>query len=461
MKKHTALIIDDEPDILELLQLTLQRIGVDCVPANSLNEAQAQLEKRAFSLCLTDMRLPDGDGLTLVAHCRQHHPKMPIAVLTAHGNMETAIQALKHGAFDFLSKPVDVQHLRNTVRHALTLDRTRRGKQTRGDTGLLIGNSLAIQELRSTITKVARSQAPVLILGESGVGKELVAQIIHANSSRKANSFVPVNCAAIPKELVESEFFGHVKGSFTGAIANSPGLFKAADGSTLFLDEIGELPQFMQVKLLRALQENSVRAVGSDRETYVDVRLISATHQNLQSAVQNGRFRHDFYYRINVINLEVPPLRNRRDDIPLLVEHALRSIAHEEHLDAPPHVTQATMRALQEYDYPGNVRELVNMLERAVALSRDATLQPEHLGIGEPDTAIQQPDALIPVDDKAMDTGAGTEEKPLDEMLQTVERQQILKTLERMRWNRTAAAKKLGISLRSLRYRMRKLGLDN
>jgi two-component system response regulator PilR (NtrC family) len=440
---RSALIIDDEPDIRELLQITLDRMGVNCECAPDLRSARTLLKGRSFDLCLTDMRLPDGDGVEFVTWLQRHHPAMPVAVITAHGNMETAIQALKSGAFDFLTKPVDLALLRSLIDSAL---RTVSGPPPLS--GRLIGESAVVREIREKVAKLARSQAPVYISGESGVGKELVARMIHEQGPRAARPFVPVNCGAIPHDLMESELFGHRRGSFTGAAADKEGLFQAAEGGTLFLDEIAELPPNMQVKLLRAIQEKKIRPIGDQRELPVDVRILSATHKNLGTLVESGAFREDLYYRIYVIELHVPPLRRRREDIPLLVEHILNGFSSGAGL---PHMelSRDAARALSEYGFPGNIRELENILERAVTLCDG--------------TEIEAADLHLPAeapgrrDHEAADNDA---DEDLDAHLGDVERKLILDALERTQWNRTAAAKLLGISFRALRYRLKKLGLD-
>ena len=438
MNSPTVLIIDDEPDIRELLQITLKRMDIKSLSVENLGAARQLLKQQDFNICLTDMRLPDGDGLDFVAYVQEHYPDMPVAVITAHGNMETAIQALKSGAFDFLTKPVDLGSLRTLVRSALKLSEARAPASRR-----LVGESRQIQEIRSAVGKLARSQAPIYISGESGTGKELVARMIHESGPRATGPFIPVNCGAIPHDLLESEFFGHMKGSFTGAMADKDGLFKAAEGGTLFLDEIAELPQHMQVKLLRVIQEKSMRPIGATREIPVDVRILSATHADLKKQTEAGKFRRDLFYRINVIELKVPPLRERRDDIPLLVTYLLEKLANGK--DRKPHISDAALRALLEYHYPGNVRELENILERAGTLCEDSVIKPGDL---------QLPGAE--------DIHQVTQEKKtaLDDYLGGIEKQTILEALEKTRWNRTAAARILGISLRALRYRLEKLGLD-
>ncbi len=450
MSTPQALIVDDEPDIRELLELTLGRMNIETRSAANLADARKLLEECRFDLCLTDMRLPDGDGLQLVETIQRQYPDLPVAVITAHGNMETAVQALKLGAFDFVSKPVDLQVLRNLVNGALKLasfpERDRRSRDT------LLGDSAIMQTIRSTIAKLARSQAPVYISGESGTGKELVARLIHAKGPRNDNPFVPVNCGAIPSELMESEFFGHKKGSFTGAVSDKEGLFQAASGGTLFLDEVAELPLHMQVKLLRAIQEKAVRPVGEQKEIPVDVRVLSATHKDLAKLVEAGGFRQDLYYRINVIELKVPSLRQRREDIPQLAQHIIEKLASEQGIEAP-HLGQATLERLQRYAFPGNVRELENILERALTLSDGREIHPDDLALPESDdSAAESADA------------ASLQQPPdgvqLEKYLEDIERRAILKALEQTDNNKTAAAKVLGITFRAMRYRLKKLGLE-
>ena len=435
MNRPLALVIDDEPDIRELLALTLGRMDIDTEAAGDVGGAKRQLGKRRFDLCLTDMRLPDGDGLELVEWMQTHAPNVPVAVITAHGNIETAVQALKLGAFDFLSKPLDLNHLRNIVENALKLDPGMEDNQS----GLL-GDSAPMRELRDMIERVARSQAPVHISGESGTGKELVARLIHASGPRADGPFVPVNCGAIPAELMESEFFGHRKGSFTGAVNDKLGLVQAAAGGTLFLDEIADLPLAMQVKLLRVIQEKTVRPVGASREEPVNARILSATHRHLSDMVSADEFREDLFYRINVIELRVPALRDRGDDVLLLAEHILRKLGSRAALD------DSARRALLSYPFPGNVRELENLLERAVTLctggsigEADLNLRPAQVGEGE---------------------SAASSLGNLGSRIDEVQRQAIVDALEKTRYNKTAAAKLLGLTLRQLRYRIQKLGID-
>jgi two-component system response regulator PilR (NtrC family) len=443
MHKPTALVVDDEPAIRELIELTLTRMDVACLLAADLKEARALLQTQAVDLCLTDMKLPDGNGLELVSHIQAHAPQVPVAVITAHGNVESAVQALKNGAFDFVSKPVDLTALRNLVSTALKL-RDQKHIGDRASTQLL-GRSPAIEQVRIMVSKVARSQAPVHISGESGTGKELVARLIHENGARAENAFVAVNCGAIPGELMESEFFGHRKGSFTGAVADKDGLFQAAQGGTLFLDEVAELPLHMQVKLLRVIQEKAIRAVGAQREIPVDVRILSATHRNLAEMVRAGRFREDLYYRINVIELRVPALRDRPEDTTLLAEHILARLAQSRE---PARLAPDAAALLQTYGFPGNVRELENILERATTLAEGELIHADDIHL----QSAAETDEVEPV------TGPGTQ--PLGKQLGEVEKEAIKKALEQARYNKTAAAKLLGMSFRQLRYRIKKLGLE-
>ncbi|MCH7980392.1 MAG: sigma-54-dependent Fis family transcriptional regulator [Proteobacteria bacterium] len=435
MSRAIALIIDDEPDICELLTLTLARMDIASETAADIGTAKALLGKQQFDLCLTDMRLPDGDGLELVGWMQTHAPDVPVAVITAHGNVETAVQALKLGAFDFISKPLDLNNLRDIVENALKVDAS-----SANDNSKLLGESAPMQELRDLVDRVARSQAPVHISGESGTGKELVAKLIHDSGPRAAGPFVPVNCGAIPTELMESEFFGHRKGSFTGAIKNKTGLIQSADGGTLFLDEIADLPLAMQVKLLRVIQEKTVRPVGASEEETANARILSATHRNLSDMVAEGQFREDLYYRINVIELHVPALRDRGDDIGILAEHIMNRLSTSAKLDA------GAKQALLSYAFPGNVRELENMLERAVTLCSSGTISESDLNM-RTQTSIQT-------------DSASTANTNLGDQVEDVQRQAIVDALEKTRYNKTAAAKLLGLSFRQLRYRIKKLGID-
>lgn len=443
--RQKALIIDDEPDIRELLEITLGRMKLDTRSARNLKEARECLSREHYDLCLTDMRLPDGCGLELVQFIQQQYPQLPVAMITAYGSLDTAIGALKAGAFDFLTKPVDLGRLRELVNTALRL-RNPNPNDLTVDSRLL-GASPPMNVLRKQIGKLARSQAPVYISGESGSGKELVARLIHEQGPRHERPFVPVNCGAIPSELMESEFFGHKKGSFTGAMEDKPGLFQAADGGTLFLDEVADLPLPMQVKLLRAIQEKAVRSVGGAKEVVVDVRILCATHKDLACEVAAGRFRQDLYYRLNVIELRVPPLRERREDIAQLSEVMLRRLAQDG--GAPPaRLHPDALAKLQSYRFPGNVRELENMLERAYTLCEGEEIKASDLRLSEAPGAPENGEASLAQIDN------------LEDHLEEVERKLIMQALEETRWNRTAAAQRLGLSFRSMRYRLKKLGLD-
>lgn len=443
-----TLIVDDEPDIRELLELTLGRMGIDTYSAANLAEAKDLLTRYAFNMCLTDMKLPDGNGIELVEYIQQNYADIPTAVITAHGNMEMAIRALKAGAFDFVSKPVDLQILRNLVNTALRLHNPFPGVDRRSRDELL-GDSPLMQATRSTISKVARSQAPVYISGESGTGKELVARLIHAKGPRVNEAFIPVNCGAIPGELMESEFFGHKKGSFTGATGDKDGLFVAADKGTLFLDEVADLPLHMQVKLLRAIQEKAVRPIGATHEIPVDVRVLSATHKNLAKLVEEGKFRQDLFYRINVIELHVPPLRERKQDIEVLTDKILKELSAQTGVKKPK-LDEAAKTALQGYTFLGNVRELENILERAMTLCENNIITKADLRLPE------HKQGIVLIDTPPVVQGS----LPLEDQLGNIEKEAILKALEKTRHNKTEAAKLLGMSFRSLRYRLKKLGLE-
>lgn len=444
MSNTLCLVVDDEPDLCELVALTLQRMCIDSKSAGSLAEARSLLAQHDFHLCLSDMQLPDGNGIELVEVMRDHYPDIPVAVITAHGNMELAVQALKAGAFDFVSKPVDLQVLRNLVSTATKLSKKRGASKTNSKLTLL-GESTVIQEIRKTVKKLARSQAPVYISGESGTGKELVARMIHDQGARADNAFVPVNCGAIPESLMESEFFGHKKGSFTGAVADKEGLFQAADGGTLFLDEVADLPLPMQVKLLRVIQEKRVKPVGASRELPIDVRILSATHKDLSDLVGLGAFRQDLFYRINVIQLHISSLRQRREDIPILANNILQSLANEEGREQP-RLSEDALTTLCAYEFPGNVRELENILERAITLCSDNTITADDLN--------------LPNQRKTDFNDHPSKEHRLDPYLDTLEKEAILKALEQTKYNKTKAADVLGISFRALRYRLKKLGID-
>ncbi len=451
--KNQVLIVDDEPDIREVLELTLGRMNLDTRTAPNLDDARHLLQEFNFDLCLTDMRLPDGNGIDLVRHIQEKYPYLPVAVITAFGNMETAVAALKAGAFDFVSKPLDLNDLRNIVRSALRVAQAPPQPAVAGGgappvgTNKLLGESPAIEKVRTMIERLTRGQAPVYISGESGTGKELAARLIHELGPRGDKSFVPVNCGAIPESLMESEFFGHKRGSFTGAVQDKDGLFKAADGGTLFLDEVGDLPLPMQVKLLRAIQEKSVRPVGSHTEIKVDVRILSATHRNLHELVTEGHFRQDLYYRINVIQLHIPSLREHSEDIPLLAEKLCTKLAAQLGI-TPPRLMPEVLDTLKCYAFPGNVRELENILERALTLCNGSEITTQDLQLPDANPGHKQERAALANDES------------LDDYLERVERAAIERALTETKQNKTAAAKLLGISFRALRYKLEKLGIE-
>lgn len=465
MTQKRALIIDDEPDIRELLEITLGRMQICTDSAATVASAKQLLAHNYYDLCLTDMHLPDGKGLELVELIQQQYPQLPVAVITAHGSIDTAIESMKAGAFDFISKPVDLQTLRKLVNTAIESSQLKPQPLTK--TTPIIGESKAIQELIRSIEKLARSQAPIYISGESGSGKELVAHSIHDLGPRANKPFIAVNCGAIPRELMESEFFGHKKGSFTGAHQDKTGLFQAAEGGTLFFDEVADLPLDMQVKLLRAIQEKSIRPVGAAEEITTDVRILCATHKNLEVEVNEGRFRQDLFYRLNVIQLAVAPLRERREDIALLSQHLLHKLAAEIGLPTPTLSVEA-QRLLYGYAFPGNVRELENILERAFTLCESNVIEAQDLQL----RGTEQLDHLADksysnrstkrANNNNVDYPARCAEySSLDEYLQEVEKEILCHALEQAKWNKTLAAKHLGISFRSLRYRLQKLGLDD
>ena len=437
MTKPLALVVDDEPDICELLAITLERMDIDTDTCGDVATAKQRLGSRDYQLCLTDMRLPDSDGLELVEWMQTSGLRTPVAVITAHGNVESAVRALKSGAFDFISKPVDLTDLRKLVANAMRLDLAGGGKAR------LLGDSAAITDVRSVIAKVARSQAPVHITGDSGTGKELVARMIHEQGARGVGPFVPVNCGAIPSELMESEFFGHRKGSFTGAVSDKQGLFQSAEGGTLFLDEIADLPLTMQVKLLRVIQEKTMRPIGQTDEIQVDVRILSATHKDLGELVAQGEFREDLFYRVNVIELNVPPLRDRGDDVFILSKHTLERLATEMQMAVPSLDAQAR-DILGAYEFPGNVRELENVLERAVTLCDGTTITAGDIQVKAGGSTATAPESDAALGDK----------------LENIERDEITQALEQNRYNKAATAKRLGLSLRALRYRIKKLGIE-
>jgi len=446
MNKPLALIVDDEPDIRELLEITLNRMDVQTACAEDIAQAKALLKQKSFDLCLTDMKLPDGNGLELVDFIQTLAAPVPVAVITAHGNMESAILAMKKGAFDFVSKPFDLTALRLLVNNALKLSDAGASKERR-TRHTLLGESVIMQEIRAKIDKLARSQAPVYISGESGSGKELVAKLIHQQSSRSDHAFVAINCGAIPHELMESEFFGHKKGSFTGAVSDKKGLFQAAEGGTLFLDEVADLPLSLQVKLLRAIQEKKIRPVGEQQEIPVDIRLLSATHKNLNDMVRDGSFRQDLYYRINVIDLQVPPLRERPGDIPVLVDHILAKLTGANKQDRPV-LSVSALAALQQYQFPGNVRELENIMERALALYDGNSIESDDLNLPiDKHNAVKSPE---------YSPALGS----LEAHLEVIEKKVIALALEENEGDKTEAAKQLGLSFRSLRYRLKQLDMD-
>lgn len=480
MSKQTVLVVDDERDIRELLTITLGRMNLLVESAGSVGDAKRMLTERSYDLCFTDMRLPDGSGQELLELIAAQYAEMPVAMITAYGNVDAAVKALKAGAFDFVSKPVDINMLRRLVQTALRLGQQRREQADgesvgnddaapatqSGSASRLMGSSPAIELVRATIAKVARSQAPVHISGESGVGKELVARLIHEQGPRSSGPFVPVNCGAVPSELMESEFFGHRKGSFTGAHVDKEGLFQAAQGGTLFLDEVADLPMHMQVKLLRVIQEKAVRPIGAHAEIPVDVRILSATHKDLATLVERGQFRQDLFYRINVIELRVPPLRERREDVPRLAARILERLAADNGMERPPRLQPDALKSLLDYHFPGNVRELENILERAVALCENGTIERGDLmlipasgnGSGAHTSGAVVGTAPSPADPNTAQTDTGPQS--LDEMITGLEREKIMQTLQRTRYNKTAAARELGITFRALRYKLKKLGID-
>lgn len=458
--QRSALIVDDERDIRELLVLTLGRMGLSVKTAASIAQAREHLKHHSFDLCITDMRLPDGNGTDLVTDIAAQYPQIPVAMLTAYGSIDLAVEALKAGAFDFVSKPIDIQVLRGLVQHALKLNMQ---APNAGDSSgsKLLGRAPAMAHLRHLINKVARSQAPVYIHGESGVGKELVAHTIHEQSARSTGPFIPVNCGAIPAELMESEFFGHIRGSFTGAHADRSGLFQSANRGTLFLDEVAELPMPMQVKLLRVIQEKSVRPVGASTEVAVDVRILSATHKDLGKLVKEGRFRHDLYYRIHVIELRVPAMRERMSDLPELVTAILTRLTQAQQRPmaklAPP-----AMALLNQYPFPGNIRELENILERALAMSENDCIHIHDLGLADQtlSTGMLTTPPANPDPTESLQSSETVSPTGLPSYMEQLEREAIQKALTNNRWNKTKTAAQLGITFRALRYKLKKLGME-
>ncbi|HEX7342075.1 MAG TPA: sigma-54 dependent transcriptional regulator [Rhodanobacteraceae bacterium] len=467
MSTQSVLVVDDERDIRELLTITLGRMNLEVDTAASVGDARKMLAEHRYDLCFTDMRLPDGSGQELIELIADQYPDTPVAMITAYGNVDAAVNALKAGAFDFVSKPVDIKILRRLVQSALQLSAAGRVQDQGGDTegsaataapiaSRLVGDSAPMRQVRATIAKLARSQAPVYISGESGVGKELVARLIHDQGPRASGPFVPVNCGAIPAELMESEFFGHRKGSFTGAHADKEGLFQSANGGTLFLDEVAELPLHMQVKLLRVIQEKAVRSIGGRAEEPVDVRILSATHKNLMHLVEQGQFRQDLFYRINVIELPVPPLRERHEDVPQLASVMLDRLAADSGSESA-RLDDDALASLAGYAFPGNVRELENILERATAMCEG-----NHITIADLMLPAQG-NRPAPDNEHAGDApppDPRDSSQPLDDYISNIERDTIMRALEQSRYNKTAAARKLGITFRALRYKLKKLGID-
>ena len=468
MPKKNALIVDDEPDIRELLEITLGRMGIETLSAKDITSAKALLQNNEFDFCMADMNLPDGNGIELVKYINSDYPRVPVAMITAHGSVDSAVEELKAGAFDFVSKPVNIELLRSLVNAALNL------KPLDTKTGIatpsVLGETAIMIALRKQISILARSQAPIYISGESGNGKELVARSIHESGPRAGGPFIPVNCGAIPSELMESEFFGHTKGSFTGAVADKEGLFQAANGGTLFLDEVADLPLPMQVKLLRGIQEKAIRPIGSQQELSVHVRILSATHKDLTAEVERGTFRQDLFYRINVIELRVPSLRERAEDIPVLAEDLLSRVA-DDYQVPKPRLSSEAISELSKYHFPGNVRELANILERAVTLCKNDIIMPDNLQLTltsptdeqftkpvyDGEDHAREPEAAI---DKTPGSALPKDEESLDSYLENIEKSLIVDALETTRWNKTAAARKLGITFRALRYKLKKLGLN-
>lgn len=447
MSDPVALIIDDEQDLLSLLSITLRRMGVESLKAGNVAEAKAQLDRNTFDLCLTDLRLPDGSGMEIVKYIQDNYSETPVAVITAFGDPKTAVEALKLGAFDYIAKPIEVEQLQAIIESSIRLNDTSAQSEP---SRTLLGDSDVMNKIRALINKVARNQAPVHVHGETGTGKELIARLIHENGPRASNPFVAVNCGAIPSELMESEFFGHKKGSFTGAFADKKGLFEAANGGTLFLDEIAELPQDLQVKLLRTIQEKSVRPVGEVSERAIDVRLISATHKDLEDMIEKDQFREDLYYRVNVIPINAPSLRERPEDIPILANHFVKLISEKIGV-ATPKITDAALNVLANHKFPGNVRELENMLERILALHEGGTIDLEDIDL---------PHSSRPSKESASATSVVEMDGPIDEHLVRIEKKLIKDALKRSGGNITAAAELLGTSFRSLRYKIKKLEIE-
>ncbi len=451
--QYSALIIDDEPDIRQLVSLSLERMNLTCYQAGNVSEALTLLDERSYHFCITDMKLPDGNGMDIIQLCHSRHSDMPVAMITAFGSMEMAVEALKAGAFDVVAKPIDLGRLRDLASAALKLTRVPIHIDALPSSDSLLGSSKAMQDLKEKIQKVARTQAPVFIHGESGTGKELVAKLIHHQSARSGQPLIPVNCGAIPKDLVESEFFGHKRGSFTGAQNDKDGFFQAAQGGTLFLDEVAELPLDMQAKLLRVIQEKAVRSIGNEHETAVDVRILSASHRNLADMVEKGEFRQDLFFRLNVIQIGVPKLNERPEDIPMLAQHFIRKYSIEWGMPEAT-LSDAAIKTLCSYAFPGNVRELENILQRAVTMSEGDHINQDDLQLPELTATTINNQADVPLATGKIETNN------LEAYLENIERSAITQALEATRWNKTAAAEKLGISFRALRYRCKKLSID-
>ncbi|MFB2539313.1 MULTISPECIES: sigma-54-dependent transcriptional regulator [unclassified Acinetobacter] len=478
-KQPIALIVDDEEDLRIVMQMTLARMQINCVMAENIQQAKIALQQNSFHFCLTDLNLPDGNGLDLVQYINQNYTGLPVAVISAYGNMDIAIAALKAGAFDFVNKPIQPTQLKALVQQALSTSiNPISDLDLQIENQMLLGQSEVMQNLKRTLRKLSRSQAPVYIAGESGTGKEVVARLIHQLSNRNEGPFIPVNCGAIPQELMESEFFGHKKGSFTGAHQDKVGLFQAANHGTLFLDEIADLPLAMQVKLLRAIQEKKIRPIGGDQEISLDIRILSATHKNLEQMVQEGLFRQDLFFRIHVIDVQIPPLRERGQDIIILAEHFLTQICQDWGLD-PMDLSDDARKSLMTGYYEGNVRELRNVMERAVTMCDGDVITSEHIqGLKKIDS-----DTISAVSNHSQQDTANTEhtysegmtsaantnmlpkqslpKEGLEEYLASIEKNLLIQALDSTHWNRTLAAKKLGMTFRSLRYRLKKFGLDS
>lgn len=458
------LLVDDEEDLCTLMSMTLSRMGMQTHVAHQITQAKKLLAENNYNACLTDFNLPDGNGIELVQHISEKYPQIPVAVLTAYGNMDIAISALKAGAFDFVNKPIKQNHLQQLLDKALNQPQilTESNNENLLENKMLIGQSVPIQQLKTTLKKIARSQAPVFITGESGTGKEVVANLVHRLSNRNEGPFIAINCGAIPSELMESELFGHKKGSFTGATQDKQGLIQSAHGGSLFLDEIADLPLNMQVKLLRAVQEKRIRPLGSDTEIDVDFRVISASHQDLEALVQQGRFRQDLFFRIHVMDLVLPPLRDRGNDILLLAEHFIQRVSQEWRI-SPKYLTDKAKILLLEQYYPGNVRELRNIIERAMTLSDDKSINIQHLQSTPLKQFSIQTEEIVQTSEYISEKTLNTHKLPaegLELYLEKIEKEILLNALNLTHWNRTLAAKKLGMSFRSLRYRLKKFELD-